>query len=91
MNTSNPLSASTNVKAASTSTAAPRLKLVVRRLPPTLPEDVFWKSVTPWLGDVADEASSKISWKRYVKGRPVDEYVNPNKGIILQHLIGTCI
>ncbi|PWN28341.1 hypothetical protein BDZ90DRAFT_231327 [Jaminaea rosea] len=27
-----------------------RLKVVVRRLPPNLPEDIFWKSVEPWTG-----------------------------------------
>lgn len=29
--------------------AAPRLKVVVRRLPANLPAAVFWKSVSPWI------------------------------------------
>lgn len=27
----------------------PRLKVIVRRLPPNLPEDIFWKSVEQWV------------------------------------------
>lgn len=27
-----------------------KLKVVVRRLPPNLPEEIFWKSVEPWTG-----------------------------------------
>lgn len=42
-----------------------RLKLVVRRLPPTLPPDVFWKAVAPYV-------DGKSQWKRYVQGRPGD-------------------
>ncbi|CCF53958.1 hypothetical protein NDA11_000748 [Ustilago hordei] len=29
-------------------------KVVVRRLPPNLPEQVFWKAVSPWVRDAAD-------------------------------------
>ncbi|KAJ1030868.1 hypothetical protein NDA18_002097 [Ustilago nuda] len=29
-------------------------KVVVRRLPPNLPEQVFWKAVSPWVKDAAD-------------------------------------
>lgn len=29
-------------------------KVVVRRLPPNLPEEVFWKAVAPWIRDAAD-------------------------------------
>ncbi|KAJ1030416.1 hypothetical protein NDA16_001325 [Ustilago loliicola] len=29
-------------------------KVVIRRLPPNLPEEVFWKAVTPWIRDPAD-------------------------------------
>lgn len=46
------------------SAAAPRLKLVVRRLPPNLPEELFWKTVSPWITETT------CTWKRYVKGRP---------------------
>ncbi|EJT52479.1 hypothetical protein A1Q1_03995 [Trichosporon asahii var. asahii CBS 2479] len=45
---------------------APRLKLVVRRLPPTLPEATFWSVVEPW--------TSGALWKRYVQGRPGDNF-----------------
>jgi regulator of nonsense transcripts 3 len=44
-------------------TAASRNKLVIRRLPPTLPEDIFWKSLDPWISD------GKCQWKRYIQGR----------------------
>ena len=40
-----------------------RLKTVVRRLPPNLPEDVFWKSVEQW---VTDETST---WREYYRGK----------------------
>ncbi|GAK62438.1 uncharacterized protein PAN0_001c0638 [Moesziomyces antarcticus] len=29
-------------------------KVVIRRLPPNLPEAVFWKAVSPWIRDAAD-------------------------------------
>ena len=70
-----PATPSTAKTAMTSSTAAPRLKLVIRRLPPTLPEEIFWNSVTPWLGNVTGnaEGESKINWKRYVKGKAVSE------------------
>ena len=40
-----------------------RLKSVVRRLPPNLPEDVFWGSVAQW---VTDES---VSWKLFCPGK----------------------
>ncbi|KAL4069696.1 Smg-4/UPF3 family-domain-containing protein [Scleroderma yunnanense] len=40
-----------------------RLKTVVRRLPPNLPEEVFWQSVQTW---VTDET---VSWKMYEPGK----------------------
>lgn len=46
---------------------APRLKLVIRRLPPTLPEEIFWKSCSQWITD------ETCSWRRYVQGRKPDE------------------
>jgi len=48
------------------SKSAPRTKLVIRRLPPTLPEDVFWRVVGPYV-------DGKSLWKRFVKGRPGDK------------------
>lgn len=29
-------------------------KVVIRRLPPNLPEEVFWKAVSPWVRDASD-------------------------------------
>lgn len=40
-----------------------RLKTIVRRLPPNLPEDVFWQSVQPW---VTEET---VTWKVYYQGK----------------------
>ncbi|KAH8097121.1 Smg-4/UPF3 family-domain-containing protein [Cristinia sonorae] len=40
-----------------------RLKTVVRRLPPNLPEEIFWQSVHPW---VTEET---VSWKVYYPGK----------------------
>ncbi|XAO26169.1 hypothetical protein I312_105003 [Cryptococcus bacillisporus CA1280] len=48
------------------STAAPRNKLVIRRLPPTLPEDIFWQSVSTWITD------KTCLWKSFVKGKAGD-------------------
>ncbi|GFZ49618.1 hypothetical protein JCM24511_07019 [Saitozyma sp. JCM 24511] len=48
--------------------SAPRLKLVIRRLPPALPEETFWKSVAPFVTD------QTCQWKRYVKGRAADAF-----------------
>jgi regulator of nonsense transcripts 3 len=45
-----------------------RLKTVVRRLPPNLPEDVFWQSVQPW---VTEEA---VSWKVFYAGKARKRY-----------------
>ena len=40
-----------------------RLKTVVRRLPPNLPEDVFWQSVQTW---VTEES---VDWKIFYPGK----------------------
>lgn len=40
-----------------------RLKTVVRRLPPNLPEEVFWQTVQKW---VSDETAT---WKSYYSGK----------------------
>jgi len=40
-----------------------RLKTIVRRLPPNLPEDIFWGSVATW---VTDET---VTWKAYYGGK----------------------
>jgi hypothetical protein len=40
-----------------------RLKSVVRRLPPNLPEAVFWQSVEPWVSDTT------VAWKVFYPGK----------------------
>ncbi|KAG0706582.1 Smg-4/UPF3 family-domain-containing protein [Suillus ampliporus] len=40
-----------------------RLKTVVRRLPPNLPEEIFWQSVQPWVTD------DSVTWKVYHAGK----------------------
>ncbi|KAH7340713.1 Smg-4/UPF3 family-domain-containing protein [Rhizoctonia solani] len=47
----------------STSGNAPKLKVVIRRLPPNLPENIFWQSVAQW---VTEQSSS---WKLYIPGK----------------------
>ncbi|WWC65819.1 uncharacterized protein I303_108441 [Kwoniella dejecticola CBS 10117] len=46
--------------------ASVRNKLIIRRLPPTLPEEIFWKSVAAWIDD------NSCLWKRYIKGKAGD-------------------
>ena len=38
-------------------------KTIVRRLPPNLPEDVFWQSVQVWVTD------DTVTWKVYHPGK----------------------
>ncbi|ORY59429.1 Smg-4/UPF3 family-domain-containing protein [Leucosporidium creatinivorum] len=52
-----------------------RLKIVVRRLPPDLPEAIFWKSVSPWVtretaaeGEGQDTAEV-VLWTHYRPGK----------------------
>lgn len=45
-----------------------RLKIVVRRLPPNLPEDIFWQSVSSWVTD------DTVAWKTYFPGKPKKRY-----------------
>ncbi|KAL0071227.1 hypothetical protein AAF712_001793 [Marasmius tenuissimus] len=40
-----------------------RLKIVIRRLPPNLPEDLFWQSVQQWVSD------DTVTWKSYHQGK----------------------
>jgi regulator of nonsense transcripts 3 len=47
-----------------------RLKTVVRRLPPNLPEEVFWQSVQPW---VTEETSV---WKVFYPGKLRKKYAH---------------
>ena len=46
-----------------------RLKTVVRRLPPNLPEEIFWQSVTKWVTD------DTVTWKAYYQGKFKTRYV----------------
>jgi len=48
-----------------------RLKTVVRRLPPNLPEDIFWGSVQQW---VTEET---VTWKVYYPGKLRVKYASP--------------
>lgn len=45
------------------SSAHDKLKTVVRRLPPNLPEDIFWQSVEPWVSD------ETVSWRAFYPGK----------------------
>jgi hypothetical protein len=56
-----------NKPGGSSKTDAARTKIVIRRLPPALPEEIFWKSVGTWVSDYT------ASWKQYVAGRLGDE------------------
>ena len=40
-----------------------KVKAVIRRLPPNLPEDVFWQSVQQWVTDDA------VLWKAFYPGK----------------------
>uniref|UniRef100_A0A0W0FBB7 UPF3 domain-containing protein n=1 Tax=Moniliophthora roreri TaxID=221103 RepID=A0A0W0FBB7_MONRR len=40
-----------------------KLKIVIRRLPPNLPEDIFWQSVQNWVTD------DTVTWKVYYRGK----------------------
>ncbi|KAG0146849.1 hypothetical protein CROQUDRAFT_132885 [Cronartium quercuum f. sp. fusiforme G11] len=49
---------------------ADRTKVVVRHLPPTLPEDVFWKTLSPWIEPVDNSrAKCQVIFKAYVPGK----------------------
>jgi len=53
-----------------------RTKLVVRHLPPSLPEEVFWKTLSPWLEPTPLEDGSlapprcTATFKSYLPGKP---------------------
>ncbi|KAG9019596.1 hypothetical protein FRB90_000060 [Tulasnella sp. 427] len=47
-----------------------RLKVAVRRLPPNLPEGIFWESVLPWVDD------KTTSWKVFYSGKLRPKGVN---------------
>jgi hypothetical protein len=45
-----------------------RLKIVVRRLPPNLPEEIFWQSVSEWVSD------ETVFWKSFHAGKVKKRY-----------------
>jgi regulator of nonsense transcripts 3 len=46
-----------------------RLKTVVRRLPPNLPEEVFWNSVANWVTE------DSVAWKTFCPGKLAKRYI----------------
>ncbi|KAG2076243.1 hypothetical protein BDR04DRAFT_1207556 [Suillus decipiens] len=52
-----------DLKAQAPANANERLKTVVRRLPPNLPEEIFWQSVQTWVTD------DSVTWKVYHTGK----------------------
>jgi regulator of nonsense transcripts 3 len=47
-----------------------RLKTIVRRLPPNLPEEIFWQSVQRWVSD------ETVLWKAFFPGKLRKKYVH---------------
>ena len=64
-----------------------RLKTVVRRLPPNLPEEIFWQSVQSWVTE------DTAVWKTYYPGKIRKRYTwsfeNLNKLIIISSSVRT--
>jgi len=54
---------SSKEKKSQTKSQNERLKIVVRRLPPTLPEEIFWQSVSEWVSD------ETVFWKSFHVGK----------------------
>jgi regulator of nonsense transcripts 3 len=40
-----------------------RLKIIVRRLPPHLPEEIFWQAVSEWVSE------ETVFWKSFHAGK----------------------
>jgi regulator of nonsense transcripts 3 len=53
-----------------------RLKVVVRRLPPNLPENIFWESVQQWVSD------DTAAWRAFYPGKFKKRYELSKKLII---------
>lgn len=49
--------------------APPKLKIVVRRLPANIPEEVFWSSTAQWVND------ETAGWKVFRKGKVAKSFV----------------
>lgn len=45
-----------------------RLKIIVRRLPPNIPEEIFWQSVSEWVSD------ETVSWRSFHAGKVRKRY-----------------
>lgn len=60
-------------KASTHKPPAPRLKVVVRRLPPDLPEPVFSRTVQPWVTatdtDTDTAPAHQVTWSHYRQGK----------------------
>lgn len=52
-----------------------RLKTVIRRLPPNLPEEIFWQTVQKWVTE------DTVSWKVYYSGKFKKRFVRGILGI----------
>ena len=50
-------------KPSSSGANSAKLKTVIRRLPPNLPEDVFWASVQEWVSE------ETVLWKQFHQGK----------------------
>jgi hypothetical protein len=70
-----PSKSRTREKRAPRVTEQERLKTVVRRLPPNLPEDVFWQSVQSWVNE------DTASWKMFYPGKMRKRYVISGVGL----------
>jgi len=53
----------------------PRLRLIIRRLPPGLTEGEFWTA----LGDEWKVGSAKVEWAAYKPGKVSKEYVHTTR------------
>lgn len=45
-----------------------KFKVVVRRLPPNLPEPIFWDSVAEWV------SAESVAWKSFHPGKPKSRF-----------------
>ncbi|KAH9816526.1 Smg-4/UPF3 family-domain-containing protein [Melampsora americana] len=53
-----------------------RNKVVIRHLPPALPEEVFWKTLSPWIEPINESpAKCLVTYKSYIPGK-----LRQNKG-----------
>ncbi|KAL1672203.1 Smg-4/UPF3 family-domain-containing protein [Schizophyllum commune] len=67
-------------KAAQAAAEKQKLKIVVRRLPPNLPEAIFWESVQPWVSE--ETVSWRTYWPGKMRSRPDKENV-PSRAYIV--------